>query len=141
MKGIAPDHKLTQEHKFKVCELLSQFYPVPEIIKTIKKNHDIDISTSTVIFYSKSPKWVPVIDRMRNEYISNVMEIEVTCKSCRNKVPMPDLRADKTGSGWVCVKCYEHQHPDIYNKPQEQAPERNQKLVSAYIKRFQCKSQ
>ena len=39
---------------------------------------------------------------------------ELMCKSCQKKVQVSDIRADKSGSGWVCVNCYKTQHPKIY---------------------------
>ena len=39
---------------------------------------------------------------------------ELMCKSCQKRVPLSDIRADKSGSGWVCISCYQHQHPEIY---------------------------
>lgn len=38
----------------------------------------------------------------------------LVCKSCNKRVTMGDLKADKSGSGWICLNCYKGQHPDIY---------------------------
>ena len=46
------------------------------------------------------------------------MEETLKCKSCNNRVSISDLKADKSGSGWVCLDCYKSQHPEIY-KPQK----------------------
>lgn len=46
------------------------------------------------------------------------MDETLKCKSCGNRVPIADLRADKSGSGWICMNCYKNQHPEIY-KPQK----------------------
>jgi protein-arginine kinase activator protein McsA len=42
------------------------------------------------------------------------MESSLICKACSNKIALGDIRSDKSGSGWVCIQCYEGQHPDIY---------------------------
>jgi len=39
---------------------------------------------------------------------------EIICKSCQKKVNVGDIRADKSGSGWICVNCYKTQHPKVY---------------------------
>ncbi|MBI2508118.1 hypothetical protein HYV89_04140 [Candidatus Woesearchaeota archaeon] len=41
----------------------------------------------------------------------------LVCKSCNKRVTIGDLKADKSGSGWVCLNCYKGQHPDVF-KPQ-----------------------
>ena len=66
------------------------------------------------------------------------MESLVTCKNCKSKVPMEDLRADKTGSGWICLSCYENQHPEIYNKPKEKVQPK--KPTSPKEIKYQCQS-
>ncbi len=48
----------------------------------------------------------------------NSMEYSIMCKSCNKRVSIGDLKADKSGSGWVCLNCYKSQHPQIY-KPQK----------------------
>ncbi|MEK6937021.1 MAG: hypothetical protein AABW58_03030 [Nanoarchaeota archaeon] len=37
----------------------------------------------------------------------------ISCSKCKGRVPLNDLRADKTGKGWVCISCYSLQHPDL----------------------------
>ena len=39
------------------------------------------------------------------------MEAEfITCPNCKEKAYRKDLRADKTGSFWICANCYNKQH-------------------------------
>ena len=53
------------------------------------------------------------------------MEYTVICKSCNNRVSIGDLKADKSGSGWICLDCYKGQHPQVYKqqKPLRLRPE------------------
>ena len=53
------------------------------------------------------------------------MEESLKCKSCNNRVPISDLKADKSGSGWICLGCYKGQHPQVYKlqKPSKLKPE------------------
>ncbi len=37
----------------------------------------------------------------------------IACSKCKGRVPLNDLRADKTGRGWVCISCYFLQHPSL----------------------------
>ncbi len=46
------------------------------------------------------------------------MEDSLVCKTCKKRVSIGDLKADKSGSGWICLDCYHNQHPEIY-KPQK----------------------
>lgn len=46
------------------------------------------------------------------------MEYSLVCKSCNKRVSIGDLKADKSGSGWICLECYKGQHPQIY-KPEK----------------------
>lgn len=34
----------------------------------------------------------------------------VTCPKCSASTHVKDLRADKTGRGWLCINCYNRQH-------------------------------
>ncbi len=38
------------------------------------------------------------------------MSDEYTCPKCKERISAKDLRADKNGSGWICVTCYNNQH-------------------------------
>src|SRR3989344_8867727 len=37
----------------------------------------------------------------------------IACAKCKGRDPLNDLRADKTGKGWVCISCYSLQHPNL----------------------------
>lgn len=81
-KGEAPEHKLTPEHRVNICKMIAQFMPVRDI-KTQLHEEGISISPSTIIFYQKSSKWAPAIEKMRNEYLSNIMEVPIAHKRVR----------------------------------------------------------
>ena len=50
--------------------------------------------------------------------LCRAMDETLKCKTCGNRVSMSDLKADKSGSGWICLGCYKNQHPNIY-KPEK----------------------
>ena len=56
----------------------------------------------------------------------------LVCKSCNKRVTMGDLKADKSGSGWICLNCYKGQHPEIYKpqKPSQISPAQTQIMAS-----------
>lgn len=58
------------------------------------------------------------------------MEATLICKSCNNRVPLSDLKADKTGLGWICLKCYQSQHPNIYKQQKEKLLSRTEQITS-----------
>jgi len=67
------------------------------------------------------------------------METLLICKSCSNKFPIGDIRSDKSGSGWVCIKCYENQHPEVYRKGESKSLEKTDKLPTEPPKiRYYC---
>ena len=75
------------------------------------------------------------------------MEPLVTCTKCSTNVPVKDLRADKTGRGWVCIACYNRQHnkishQDILQKPQtvkkQEPPEVPQNKEPRKISSYKC---
>ncbi len=43
----------------------------------------------------------------------NLKDSLISCSKCKGRVPLNDLRADKTGKGWVCISCYSIQHPSL----------------------------
>jgi len=49
------------------------------------------------------------------------MSESIVCKACNKRVNIGDLRADRSGSGWICVNCYQDQHPNVY-KPESKEP-------------------
>lgn len=51
------------------------------------------------------------------------MEYSVVCKSCNQRVSIGDLKADKSGSGWICMECYKGQHPEIYPTQKPAVPQ------------------
>ena len=44
---------------------------------------------------------------------------DLICKSCQKKINVGDIRADKSGSGWICLVCYKTQHPNVYGNPEK----------------------
>ncbi|MEK6861181.1 MAG: hypothetical protein AABY07_04360 [Nanoarchaeota archaeon] len=38
------------------------------------------------------------------------MEGTITCPKCNSKISVKELRADKSGTQWICVGCYSRQH-------------------------------
>src|SRR3990167_490070 len=56
----------------------------------------------------------------------------IACSKCKGKVPLNDLRADKTGKGWVCISCYFLQHPNLNIKKQTM-----QQQVSVQVRNVQ----
>ena len=63
------------------------------------------------------------------------MELSLVCKTCNKRVSIGDLKADKSGSGWICLDCYKGQHPLIYK------PQKPQKLRSEPIQPISTKPQ
>lgn len=39
-------------------------------------------------------------------------ETYLICSRCRKKAPINEVRADKTGRDWICLECYDFQHPE-----------------------------
>ena len=37
----------------------------------------------------------------------------ISCKSCKKQVSVSQLKADKTGRGFVCLDCYNKQHSKV----------------------------
>ena len=67
-------------------------------------------------------------------------DVLINCKSCKNQVAMADLKADKSGSGWICFKCYKHQHPEVYKEGTEEtkSPELKQPSPPETKVKYQC---
>ncbi len=64
-----------------------------------------------------------------------VMDETIKCKTCGNRVSIADLKADKSGSGWICFSCYKNQHPNIYK------PEKVSKIKTVPMQPMQLKLQ
>ncbi|MBI2109583.1 hypothetical protein HYT58_00220 [Candidatus Woesearchaeota archaeon] len=45
------------------------------------------------------------------------METLITCKRCRDRVPVSELKSDSKATGWVCHTCYAKEHNLISPAP------------------------
>ena len=63
----------------------------------------------------------------------NTKESLISCSKCKGRVPLNDLRADRTGQGWVCISCYSLQHPSLNIKK----PMRQQNFQVANVEKIQ----
>ncbi|MAG45827.1 MAG: hypothetical protein CMH63_03595 [Nanoarchaeota archaeon] len=65
---------------------------------------------------------------------------ELMCKSCKNPVALSDLKADKSGSGWVCMDCYKHQHPEVYKLEGAETPKEKTRIEELPVKltKYHC---
>ncbi len=72
----------------------------------------------------------------------------ITCPKCSTSTQIKDLRADKTGRGWVCINCYNRQHSkntkdeplpkprSFFFKASEKPKEPTENLINREIKKI-----
>ena len=60
------------------------------------------------------------------------MDQKIGCQDCKREVPFKDLRANKTGKGWICLECYAKQHHK--KTPETSMSERLERLKDPPLK-------
>ena len=75
--------KLNDDLRMKVCERYARFESVLKIQAYLKKEHGITVSKNAVEWYRECPTYVAIIDKLRDKYLSAVMEIPISHKRVR----------------------------------------------------------
>ena len=74
--------KMSAEQQVKVCEMLARFYSQSEVKKRVKE-WGIEINEQAVDYYRHSNKWKQIIEKMRGEYLSEILEVPIAHKRVR----------------------------------------------------------
>lgn len=77
--------KLTHDEQIEVCRQIAAYRRLSEIVKFIKEKFGKTLHYMSVKEYATSPKWEPVIAKLRQEYIAGVMEEPMASKRMRLK--------------------------------------------------------
>lgn len=64
--------KLNDQQRFELIDYLAKGYTPGQIIQIVKKNHDIDISYSTIYYYQCHKGWKKKIKELRGHYAQNI---------------------------------------------------------------------
>lgn len=84
MAQTAPfQEKLTEEQRTQVCHWIAQFQKPLQITQRIKDEFGISVSRLLVYKYQRSPKWKPLIERLRQQWAQDVMAIPIAHKKDR----------------------------------------------------------
>ena len=83
MKGQRQPSKLTRETQLKICGLLARFFTPTEIRNTVLHEDGIKLQPTSVSYYLESKSWKSVVERLRSEYLSAIMEVPITHKRVR----------------------------------------------------------
>lgn len=90
-------YKLTAEAVEFACQQLALRIPAQTIAEEIKDRFDIDISHQAISQKLKSKRWVPIIDRYREEFQKSVEHIDAADKAHRLAVCSKMIRAGLRG--------------------------------------------
>jgi hypothetical protein len=74
---------LSEEEKYQLVQRIALFEPWSEIHKWIVKDLKKNVKPSVVRAYATSPKWMPLIRKIRDEYNGAIMEIPLANKRMR----------------------------------------------------------
>lgn len=74
--------KLSSEQQIKLCEMLARFNTQSEIKKRVKE-WGIEINEQAVDYYRHCNKWKQIIEKMRGEYLSEILEVPIAHKRVR----------------------------------------------------------
>lgn len=73
----------SEPEKLRICEMFAQFHSVDHITQFAKDEWGKAVTPASIRAYRESPRWKPVIDRFRTEYVGQVMDIPIAHKKVR----------------------------------------------------------
>ena len=83
MIGGRASHVFSEKEKLRICEMLAQFHTSDHIVQYARDNWGKSVTPGSIYAYRESPRWKPVIDRFRTEYVGQVMDIPIAHKKVR----------------------------------------------------------
>lgn len=75
--------KLTEEAKHRVCELFAQFNTPSQVQRVILQEYGVTISRPSLCVYPRQKKWRPLVDRLRQEWATGIMDLPLAHKRGR----------------------------------------------------------
>ena len=81
--GVKTEAVLTDEERLKVCEWIARFHTIHSIQQRILSEFGKSITYHAIEKYRYSPKWYPMIARLREQWSVNVMEVPIAHKRQR----------------------------------------------------------
>jgi len=73
---------LNREQQLSICKKLAEWHTPLSIQKDLEAQ-GIKFAVTTIYHYQRNPKWVPVIDRFRTQYVAGVMQVPIANKRIR----------------------------------------------------------
>ena len=74
--------KLNPDQQVEVCNMLARFNSLNDVKKKVA-TWGITLSEQAVQAYRSTPKWKQVIDRLRSEYLTEILEVPISHKRVR----------------------------------------------------------
>ncbi len=75
--------KLTYDEQMELCRYLAEFHNVAQAVIFVRQQFGKKLAYMSVKGYLESDKWLQIIDRFRNEYVTSFMEVPVANKRVR----------------------------------------------------------
>ena len=80
---LADGAKLNPEQQHQVCEWFAQFYNATQIQRMVQDKFNKTVAHCNIWNYSQSPKWRPLIERLRQQWALSIMDVPLAHKRSR----------------------------------------------------------
>lgn len=109
--------KLNEDQQMEVMEMIARFYAPPKIITEIYTRHQIQISPALIYQYKHTKKWIPVIKKLREKYVTGVDEVAGMHKRVRlERAEQIYESAIKNGKLRIALAANKDQREEVFEK-------------------------
>lgn len=117
-KGIkANDTKLNEDQQMELMEMIARFWNTPKIISEIYSRHQIQISPNLISQYKHTKKWIPVIKKLREKYVTGIDEVAGMHKRVRlERAEEVYSKAIKDGKLRLALAANKDQREEVFEK-------------------------
>lgn len=82
-KKYSTKNKFTPAEQMDICRLLGWMVRVSEIQDYLKETYGKTIAPGNLKFYEKSDKWIPIIQKFRDDYMKITLDVPLANKKIR----------------------------------------------------------
>lgn len=72
---LVPKHKFSEPYKHRLAMHIAECDGPSEVAKIVKAETGLDVTRSTIDYYTKHKRWGPLIEKKRQTYLQNVQDV------------------------------------------------------------------
>lgn len=111
------ERKLNEDMQMELMELIARFAQFHDINKHFLEKYQITISSDLVAQYKRTAKWIPVIKKLREKYVTGIDEVAGMHKRVRlERAEQIYERAIQTGKLRIALAANKDQREEVLEK-------------------------